>query len=229
MAAGREGRRFGRDEDHVGRRGAGQVGQDVTGVGVGESPVIERALRRLEELQLGWRGRRGARSARGSGSGGGTAYRREVHGGVAAGAGGKRARRAPLLHRQHRKRHIRGSTPGRQVDTVGEVTRVLARGVGRQRQRVGLARCGIRADGHREPAAGRGVLPPGIAAAGLRSDPVVGQGRADTARRVDLNRGVAGIREAARQDDPGARGRHDRLPEVCLCRIRERCVVRLRA
>src|ERR1017187_4827480 len=96
MAAGREGRRFGRDEDHVGRRGAGQVGQDVTGVGVGESPVIERALWRLEELQLGWRGRRGARSARARGRGGGTAYRREGHGGGVAGGGGGRAGRAPL-------------------------------------------------------------------------------------------------------------------------------------
>jgi hypothetical protein len=57
-----------------------------------------------------------------------------------------------------------------------------------------------------------GGLPlPGIHAAWLRGDPVVGQRSAGASRRVDVDREVTGIREAGRQDDPGARSHHDRL------------------
>ena len=236
MAAGREGRRLAGHDDHVGCRRADEVGHGVGGVGVAHALVAHFALRKRVELQLRRHGRRprcgGWRARRASGP----LQDRKVA--VVLRAGRNRARRASLLHRQHRNRHIREAPPGRQVDTVDEVTRVPARGAGRQRQRVGLSRCRIRADGQREPAAGRALPLPGIHAAGLRGDPVVGQGRGSlaggkaTAGRVDAERGVAGIREAARPDDPGARSRHDRLEPDCLGRInrhrvRHRRVVRL--
>src|SRR5664280_1697505 len=121
----------------------------------------------------------------------------------------------------------------REVHAVLEVALPGGRSKWRERERAPLTRRHVLTKGHREVAAGRSLLLPRIDAALIRGDLVVRQRgthpvacEGGSLRVIDLERGVAGVREGAGDDDPQAWRDVERLEPVLGRSVRKTSIRR---